>query len=216
MAIVQTDDPTPRKPLRLWPGVVAVVLQWLLRFGLKIVVPGFKVFSLGLMGGLLCGLAIVVWWAFFSRASRSERWGAVVLMIAALLATFRLNHESMGLLWLLGYAIPVLSLAFVVWAVAGRRLSDGPRRAAMVATILLACGVWTAVRARGMTGDHVVEFAWRWTKTSEGRLLAQAADPPAALPSAPPAAETPSERPVVQAAGQPAAHEPAPDRKSVV
>jgi len=30
------------------------------------------------------------------------------------------------------YAIPVLSLAFVVWAMASRRLSDGLRRASMV------------------------------------------------------------------------------------
>ena len=33
MTIAQTDEPTRQKPLRLWPGVVAVVLQWLARFG---------------------------------------------------------------------------------------------------------------------------------------------------------------------------------------
>ena len=211
MPIAQTNGPTPQKPLRLWPGVAAVVLQWLLRFGLKMVVPGFTGFEFGILGGLLGGLAVVVWWAFFSRAPRWERWGAIVLMVAALFATARMNHESIGPLWLVGYAIPVLCLAFVAWAVAGRRLADGPRRATMVATILLACGGWTAVRTSGITGDHVMQFAWRWTKTSEVQLLTQAGDQPAALaPPAPPAAETAEKRPAAKAVGEPAALPTAP------
>ena len=50
-------------------------------------------------------------------------------------------------------AIPVLSLALVVWAVASRRFSAGPRRAAMVAAILLACGVFTLIRTGGFTAE---------------------------------------------------------------
>jgi len=84
-ANAQADEPTRQMPLRLWPGVGIVVLQWLGRFGVPIVVPGAMVF--GVFAGLFGGLAIVVWWAFFSRAPRSERWGAVVLMIVALVAT---------------------------------------------------------------------------------------------------------------------------------
>ena len=57
----------------------------------------------------------------------------------------------MGMMFVI-YAIPVLSLALVAWAVASRRLSDGPRRAAMVAAILLACGVLTLVRTDGISG----------------------------------------------------------------
>ncbi len=183
MTIAQTDEPTPQKPLRLWPGVVVVVLQWLVRFVVPIVVPEALFF--GVIGGLVGGLAIVVWWLFFSRAPWSERLGAVVLMIVALFATSRIVHESiatgmMGMMFPI-YAIPVLSLAFVVWAVASRRLADGPRRASMVATILLACGVWTLVRTGGFTGDLDHDFAWRWTETPEERLLAQAGDEPAAL-----------------------------------
>jgi outer membrane protein assembly factor BamB len=185
LTVVQADEPTPRKPLRLWPGAVAVVLQWLVRFGLPIVVPGALAF--GVFGGLLGGLAIVVWWAFFSRAPRSERWGAVVLMLVALVATSRFLHKSiatgmMGMLFVI-YAIPVLSLAFVVWAVASHRLSDRPRRASMVATILLACGGLALLRTEGITGNASAQFAWRWAKTPEERLLAQAVSEPATHPA---------------------------------
>ena len=211
-ANAQTDEPTRQKPLRLWPGVVAVMLQWLVRFGVPIVVPGAMAF--GVIGGLFCGLAIVVWWAFFSRAPRSERWGAVVLMIVAMVATPRILHESiatgmMGMMFVI-YAIPVLSLAFVVWAVVSRRLSDGPRRAAMVATILLACGVWTLFRTGGITGDGDSDFAWRWAETPEERFLAQAGDEPAALPSAPAVEEIPEERFLAQAGDEPATLQSAP------
>src|ERR1035441_2155484 len=74
MPIAKTNGPTSQTPLRLWPGVVTVVLQWLLRFGVPIVAPG--AIGYGGFGGLLGGLAIVVWWAFFSRAPRAERWRA--------------------------------------------------------------------------------------------------------------------------------------------
>ncbi len=194
MANAQADEPARQKSLRLWPGVVSVVLQWLAWIVVPIVVPGAGAAVIGVLGGLLGGLVVVAWWAFFSRAPRFERWGAVVLMVVAMVATTRLLHESvatgnMGFQFFF-YVIPVLSLAFVVWAVAGRGLSDGPRRATMVATILLACGVFALLRSDGITGDGAAEFAWRWAETSEERLLAQASNEPAALPSVPATAET--------------------------
>ncbi|MGB7760507.1 MAG: PQQ-binding-like beta-propeller repeat protein [Bryobacteraceae bacterium] len=212
MTIAQTDEPTPQKPLRLWPGVLAVTLQWLVRFGLPRVVPA--AFGFAIMGELVGALAIVVWWAFFSRARWFERWGALVLMVAAMAAARPLLHPSvamagMGMLFFI-YAIPVLSLAFVVWAVATRRLSDGLRRATMVAAILLACGVWTLLRTNGVTGDFNSEFAWRWSETAEERLLAQANEKPAALPSAPAAAETSGERAVAKAGSEAKTPEPVP------
>jgi outer membrane protein assembly factor BamB len=146
-------------------------------------------FAFAILGGLLCALAIVVWWAFFSRAPMLERWGAVVLTIVALLATSRIIHVSiatgmMGMMFPI-YAIPFVSLALGVWAVASRRLSDRPRRATMVATILLACGVFALLRTNGVSGAGS-DLAWRWSKTPEQRLLAQTVDEPAA--PAPPAA----------------------------
>ena len=69
-----------------------------------------------------------------------------------------------------------MSLAFVIWAVASRRLADGPRRATMVATIVLTSGMWTLVRSEGATDDNAVQFTWRWAETAEERLLAHAGD----------------------------------------
>ncbi len=188
----QTGELPLQKPLRLWPGVVIVMLQWLVWIVIPIVDPDAIAF--GVFGGLLGGLFIFVWWAFFSRAPWSERLGAVVLMIVTLVGTSTIIHESIGTgmqgLMFYVYAIPVLSLAFVVWAVVSRWLSDRSRRAMMVTTILLACGVWTFFRSDGITGQVDADFAWRWAATDEERLLAQEGDEPMALPSVPAAADT--------------------------
>jgi outer membrane protein assembly factor BamB len=178
MAMPQIDQ--PMKPLRLWPGVVAVVLQWLAWFVLPIVAPEAIMFAM--LGGVACGLAVFVWWMFFSRAPWAERVVAIVLMVVAVVATKRVVHQSiangmMGMMLPI-YSIPILSLALVAWAVATRRLSSGLRRASMVASILLACGVFTLIRTGGITGDADSDLHWRWTKTPEERLLAQAGDEP--------------------------------------
>jgi outer membrane protein assembly factor BamB len=186
MTIAKTSEQTRERPLRLWPGVVAVVLQWLLWVGVPLVMPGTIAGYIAAFGALICGLLVVVWWTFFSRAPWSERLGAVGLMIVALFATSRILHESIatggqGFIYFV-YAIPVLCLAFVVWAVAGRRLSEGPRRAAMVATIVLACGSWALLRTDG-TSSISSEFSWRWSQSPEERLLAEAGDEPTTLPA---------------------------------
>jgi len=182
MTIERAEETTQQRSLRLWPGVVAVVLQWLAWLVVPTFMPEAAIF--GVIGGLFGGLAVGIWWVFFSRAPLVERWGAAVVAIAALAATPRILHESvatagMGVLFFI-YAIPVLSLALVVWAAASRHLPDGPRRATMVATILLACGGWALVRTGGVTGSSGSDFAWRWAATPEERLLAQAGHEPIA------------------------------------
>lgn len=198
MTTVQSIETAPNKPLRLWPGVVAVVLQWLAFYIAPMVMSGPSVGFVAMIGGLVGGLAVIAWWVFFSRAPRSERWGALVLMTVALTATSFILHESIdsGMMRMVFffYAIPVLSLAFVAWALVGRHLADGPRRTAMAVTILLACGGWTLLRTEGMTGSGSAEFAWRWSETSEEQLLARTAD----APPLPPPAETAEQPPPVE------------------
>jgi outer membrane protein assembly factor BamB len=197
MSMAQTDPLTPRQPLRLWPGVAAAVLLCVLRFVVPVLAP--KALIWGILGGLACALLIILWWLFFSRAPWSERLGAVALMIVAFFATKLIIHVSiatgmMGMMFTM-YAIPALSLALVAGAVAGRRLPDRLRLAVMAAAILLACGMWTLLRTEGIFGKGGSQFAWRWSKTPEQRLLAQAGDEPAAPVQTPAAAAKPADWP---------------------
>ncbi|MGH8432109.1 MAG: PQQ-binding-like beta-propeller repeat protein, partial [Solimonas sp.] len=110
-------------------------------------------------------------------------------MIVAIVATRPFTDNSiqngmMGNMFAIYALPPTLGLALVIWAVASRRLSEGRRRAAMVVAILIGCGVWTLARTNGIHGG-VADLEWRWTPTAEERLLAQAADEPAALPPVP-------------------------------
>ena len=172
---LSTDDSTRHRALRLWPGVLIVALQWLLRFGVPLVIP--EAMPIGVMAGLGGGVALIVWWGIFSRARVPERLGAIVAMAGAIFGTYRVVHPSiatgmMGFMFFV-YVIPGLSLAFVAAVVVGRDLSPGRRRALMTVAILVACVGWTLVRTGGFTSDLKHDWAWRWAPTPEDRLLTQ-------------------------------------------
>jgi outer membrane protein assembly factor BamB len=207
MTTSMTNESNAEKPLRLWPGAAAVALQWLPWLVLPIVAP--EALRYGMFAGVLGGLVIVVWWLFFSRAPWSERLGALVLMPLAVFATKQLVHPSianagMGMMLPI-FAIPVLSFALVAWAAASRRLSSGPRRVTMLASILLACGIFTLVRTGGISGDGHPDLHWRWTETPEERLLAQAVDEPIPPPPPPAAVDTTGKPPSDQTGAKVAA-----------
>jgi outer membrane protein assembly factor BamB len=196
MTDTQTGEPK-RERLRVWPGVVAVVVQWFSFFVLPIVMPDAMLY--GIMGAAVCAVAVLVWWVLFSRAPWSERLGAIALIAVGLFAASRLIDKSIAT-GMMGFmfpmlSIPVMSLALVAGAVAASRLSDRLRRASMVAIILLACGVFTLVRTNGMSGSGRSDLAWRWSKTHEERLPALPTQV-SALPAAPAPAKILEQRPV--------------------
>ena len=177
----------PRKPLRLWPGVVAVALQWLVMFGFPVFFP--EQGGIAIVAGVAGALIVLLWWIFFSRAPWLERIAAIALMVGAVAVTSRLVHESiangmMGFM-LYVYVAPLLTLALVAWAVASGRLSGPARRASMAGALLLGCGALTLVRTDGLTGDAISDFEWRWTPTAEQRLLARTAENPSPSRPAP-------------------------------
>jgi outer membrane protein assembly factor BamB len=211
MTTAKADEIRPRKPLRLWPGVVIAILTGLARFVVPSVMPDGMVY--GVLGGFAGGILVALWWLFLSRAAWVERLGAIALMIIGLFAAKRIVHESiaggaMGFL-LYALAIPVLGLALVAWAVATRRLADGTRRATMVATILAVCGGMALVRTGGFTASFHNDIHWRWTKTPEELLLAQSGNEPMVPPPVPAAAAAPEKSPVAPSVSEPVAPAPA-------
>jgi outer membrane protein assembly factor BamB len=158
----------------LWPGVVIALLSLAARFVLPVVVPESG--PMGLLGAAAGSLAILVWWVFFSRASRAERWGGPAVAILALIGVRPLLHPSiagagMGYLYPI-LAVPLLALALVGWAVLVRRRSHRPRLGSLIATLVLAAGLWTLLRTGGISNLGESDFAWRWSATPEERLLA--------------------------------------------
>ena len=149
----ETHEPTPRKPLRLWPGVVVVVAA----VAAVVCRPGRCARRRALWHARRTsarGLAIVLWWLFFSRAPWSERVGAILLMIVAVVATRLLVHESIARAgWgCCSTSRPsrYLSLALVAWAVATRRLSDGPGARRWSRPSCSRALPWTLVRTGGI------------------------------------------------------------------
>jgi outer membrane protein assembly factor BamB len=222
MSTTETATATPRKPRRLWPGVVAAALLVLVGYVIPILAPTYA--GLGMIGAAVCALLVILWWLLFSRARWYERLGAIVLMIGAVVTEKYVVHASIagGAMGNLTYvlALPTLSVALVAWAAASRRLGPGARGAAAVAAVVLGCLPWMFVRTGGINGNGKSDFHLRWTKTPEEQLLSQATEEPKPLPAPAPAdlpkppatnaAAEPSTTPAVPAAAA------APERRAPV
>jgi len=179
-----------------------VVLQWTLKVGVPLVAPDYAMF--GLFGAIICGLFVLLWWLFFSRAPWLERIGVLAVMAVAVWATYSLVDISIAggamgnLLWI--SSIPVLSLALVAACVVARYKGVATRRALTAVAIVLACGWFTLLRTGGVSGDGAGDFHWRWTPTPEQKLLAAAPEPPIVPPAPAPTAITPAPTPLPPAA----------------
>jgi len=115
---INTNGPAMKKPLRLWPGVIIVILQWLVRFGIPAVAPG--AIASGIFGGILGGLAIMSGGCSLAElpvrtldSCCSDDSGSYP-DIPDHRQINRNNHDGNDVSCL---SIPVITLAFVAWAV---------------------------------------------------------------------------------------------------
>src|SRR5918994_387556 len=207
MTTSENLDPRPRKPLRLLPGAIAIVLCWLFWAVVPLVMPEWGMQSI--LGMVIFALITLVWWLFFSRAPWLERLGAVAVMVIAVYVTSFFVHVSvqnghMENMWWI-FSIPLVLLGLVVSLYAARNLASGMRRAIVTAGIVLAAASMTLIRTGGISGMGDADLHWRWTPTPEERLLAEAGPIPAPPPAVPPATPQPSLNAAPSAPAKPAA-----------
>ncbi len=169
------------KLLRLWPGIIIVILQLLIRIGIPIIIP--STVPMIFMISPLSWLAIMVWWLFFSRADRSQKWISFAVIIISLILTIITIHKSLRLLPLIAYIIPTYSIAIIIWAIISQKFSNKYKTIILAGMMLITCGSWVMIRTTGVTGNYKSNFTWRWIKTSEDKFLAQSNEDYSEIPT---------------------------------
>ena len=196
-----TALPSSQRPLRLWPAIVLAILTAFSTYFAPRLWPDAEIAALPLgmlavMAGAVGGLAILLWWLFFSRAPWSDRLTVLVMAVAAVLVSRLVAHQSIAgagrgmLIYVM--SVPALGIAIAVAASVSRGLRSGGRRFVFAFTIVLACLPWVLLRTGGVIGGGGMDFQWRWTPTAEERLLSMPDETlvklePAVTPPAPPA-----------------------------
>ncbi len=160
--------------LRVWPGVVIVVAQWLLAQIASWVAPGTMIqFYAMFMGPMVAGAAFVAWWIFASRIPWRDRGLVLGAFVAIEVIASLFAHPTVNPMVMIVLILPVLMRVWAGWLLFTPFLSWPVRRAGLLAAFVLSCGYYTLLRLDGVSGSMATEFAYRWAPTSEEKFLAE-------------------------------------------
>jgi outer membrane protein assembly factor BamB len=166
-------DSAPPRP-RIWPGVVLVILQWLIILVPGWVAPVTMAHFMGWFLGPVVGVAaLAIWWLFASRVRWADRFLVVLVCLGAGAVTWFFCHPTFQLIGLVMYGLPTATTAWVLWLVATPFLSWPVRRAGLLVVLLVAWGWCALLRFEGTTGAFSAYFQFRWKPTAEEQFLAE-------------------------------------------
>jgi hypothetical protein len=167
------------RPLRVWPALGLVALMVAARFGPAYLEGGLSTYwMIAVFGPLLCCLLVLIWWLAASRATWKERVFGTVGLIAALAFTVALVHPTMrgpGTTYL---TAPMGILLFAVSAAWLARHRPGIRTGSSLLLAFIGFGCSLLLRNEGMTGEHVLDTRWRWSKSAEAMMLVASGSEP--------------------------------------
>lgn len=167
-----TLDTKRWKPLRIWPPIIFLAGMVVFRYlPSSLEDPPTWIWMSAAFGPAICGILILIWWIAASRATIAERIVGFLGVILAATLTFVLIDKTM-----LGPAIPVLVIplgmvSFAFGAIACHRILSFKRT---IVALVMACvgfGVSTLVRSDGLWGNFALTLHFRWTPTSEDKML---------------------------------------------
>jgi outer membrane protein assembly factor BamB len=166
--------PSIERRLRLWPGVVIIVLQWGVVTAIRQIFQGTQTEFMAMMFGPIVGmLAIFAWWLFASRLRWTDRLIIPAMFAASIGSILVIGDQSIGMMAVLLYALPIMGTAWIVWLVVSYPLSWPIRRAGVVLIFVLTCGYYTLVRLDGVTGEFAADINWRWVPSTEQKFWAE-------------------------------------------
>lgn len=172
--------PSQPRQLRLWPGVVILVLQWAISQAPNWLAPGTFMQFMGLFWGPILGaLGLFIWWMFFSRIRWFDRiLGLLAIAVTGAITLFlsdpTMRPMPMPMPWTMN-ALPTATTAFVVWLLLTRSLRMPLRLAGLWVVCLVGWGFWDLLRFDGVDGSFAVAWNWRWSPTPEQNYLAERA-----------------------------------------
>lgn len=160
--------------LRLWPGVTLVAVLWLAQVIAKTGEPSPNKFMVGLlMIPFVVIIGLLLWTLFASRLRWSDRILIVGTFAAVTIATIAISGDNFPGMALVMYAVPAVASCWVGWLLLTGGLSWPVRRTGVLVNFVAAGIVCSLLRLDGMDGDFASKFNWRWTSTSEQKLLAE-------------------------------------------
>jgi outer membrane protein assembly factor BamB len=156
---------------------VIVVLLYLVTTIPGRVAPGSDLHALTVFWGPIVGLsAVTLWWLFASRIRWTERGLGILAFAATGVAAWFCFHPSVRHpLVLLVFVLPMVTTAGVLWLLATPFFRWPMRRAGLLVAFLLVWGYFSLFRFEGIYGNASPTFQYRWTPTSEEKLLADIA-----------------------------------------
>jgi outer membrane protein assembly factor BamB len=164
--------------LRVWPGLVIVVLMWAAIMGPGLI-PGLEGSRIQvdamLYGAMLGGVAVGLWWLLASRAPWTDRLLILLFFATSGTAALQLSHSSFKYMFYgpIVRGMPIVTATLVAWLWLTGALPWPIRRLGAVVAMLLAWGYCCLLRFDGVYGDFQAQISWRWQQTEEERNAAE-------------------------------------------